>query len=67
VYSKKLIPFINEAVSHIIDNGSIESLLRSLLLGNPSVNVSKAEKMLEYLKNPTVEDTLEVMRGIVSL
>ena len=67
VYSKKLIPFINEAVSHIIDDGSIESLLRSLVLGNPAINVSKAEKMIDYLKNPTVEDTLEVMRGIVSL
>ena len=67
VYSKKLIPFITEAVSHIIDDGSIESLLRSLVLENPTVNVSKAEKMLDYLKNPTTEDTLEVMRGIVSV
>jgi hypothetical protein len=67
VYSKKLIPFIKEAVSDIIDDGSIESLLRSLVLGNPSINVSKAEKMIDYLKNPTAEDTLEVMRGIVSL
>jgi hypothetical protein len=67
VYSKKLVPFIKEAVSDIIDDGSIESLLRSLVLGNPTINVSKAEKMIDYLKNPTVEDTLEVMRGIVSL
>ena len=67
VYSKKLIPFISEAVSHIIDDGSIESLLRSLVLGNSAINVSKAEKMIDYLKNPTVEDTVEVMRGIVSL
>lgn len=67
LYSKKLIPFITEAVSHIIDDGSVESLLRSLVLENPSINVSKAEKMLDYLKNPTTEDTLEVMRGIVSV
>jgi Zinc finger, C2H2 type len=64
---KKLVPFISEAVSPYIDDELVESLLSSLLLNNKYLNRENVEKNLQYLKNPTVEATEEIMKGIVSI
>lgn len=64
---KKLVPFISESVSPYFEDELIESLLSSLLLNNKYLNRENVEKNLQYLKNPTLEDTEEIMKGIVSV
>lgn len=67
VNSKQLITYITESVSHYIEDELIEQLLSTLVLQNKSIDSAKAEQMLRYLKSPSIEDTTEIMRGIVSL
>ena len=67
VRAKKLMPFISEAVKFYTDNELFESSINHLLLKNKSINTANVEKNIQYLKNPTVEATEEIMKGIVSV
>ena len=66
VFSKKLMVYIKEAYEMAIDNELTERMLTELLVFK-AVDVKRVETMLKYIKNPTLDETLEVMRGMVSL
>ncbi len=58
---------IEEALTLYIDDELVEQLLSELVLENQSIDKKRAEQVLEYLRHPTLEDTKEIMRGMVSL
>ncbi len=66
VFSKRLMSYISEAINMALDSDLIEQIVTQLLL-HKAVNKERVERMIEYMKNPTVEATTEIMRGIVSL
>jgi hypothetical protein len=66
VSSKKLMFYISEAIEKIIDSEITEQMLHEILLYK-AINRDRVEAMLSYLKNPTLEETDEIMKGIVSL
>jgi hypothetical protein len=66
VFSKKLMFYIKEAYEMAIDDELTERMLTELLLFK-AVDAKRVETMLKYIKDPTLEETKEVMRGFVSL
>ena len=65
IHSKTLMIYISEAISLGIESEMTKNIISDLLLNySKSANI---EKMLEYLQEPTLDETKEIMRGIVSL
>ncbi len=57
--------YISEAISLGIESEMTKNIIHDLLLNySKSANI---EKMLEYIQEPTLDETKEIMRGIVSL
>ena len=69
IHSNALMSYISDAINMSIESDMTKNIIHNLLLNqkNTSLNLSQIEKMLEYLHEPNLEDTKEIMRGIVSL
>ena len=66
VDSKKLMAYISEAFNLVIDSEIVERLISELLIYKSS-NPENTEASVKYLQTPTLPETKEIMRGIVSL
>ncbi len=66
VKASKLMTFIKEAIESIIDREILERILENILV-HKATKPEQVQMMLSYLKNPTLEQTNDIMRGIVSL
>ena len=66
VDSKKLMAYISEAFNLVIDSEIVERLISELLVYKSS-NKENTEASVKYLQTPTLPETKEIMRGIVSL
>jgi Zinc finger, C2H2 type len=65
IHSKSLMIYISEAISLGIESDMTKNIIEDLLLNYN--NASNIEKMLNYLEEPNIEDTKEIMRGIVTV
>lgn len=65
--SKKMMSYISEALESVIDSELIERILEDILIKNKDLNSEQVQEVLKYMKNPTLPETKEIMRGIVSL
>jgi hypothetical protein len=66
INATKMIPFISEAFNSVIDSELVYRIIREFILYK-SLNQEKAESIVKYIQNPTLQETKELMRGIVSL
>ena len=66
VFSDKLIEYISEAIERVIDNKTLQHLLSEAILHRP-INKERSQKMINYILEPTLEETKEIMRGMVSV
>ena len=66
VFSDKLMEHISEAIERVIDNKTLQHLL-SEAIRHKSVNKERVEAIVKYIIEPTLQETEEVMRGIVSV
>jgi hypothetical protein len=66
IFSDKLMEYISDSIKRLIDNKTLEHLLSEALLHEPK-NKERAEKMSNYILCPTLDETKEIMRGIVSV
>jgi hypothetical protein len=66
IYSKDLISYISEAIASAIDSEMTENIIFDLLLYKAD-DPDHVKKMIDYLRSPTLEDTTEIMKGILSL
>jgi hypothetical protein len=66
VFSKKLMFYITEAIAMAIESDLTEEMLTEILLFK-AVNKERVEMMINYIKNPSLDETVEIMKGIVSL
>lgn len=66
IFSKKLMFYITEAIAMAIESDLVEEMLTEILLFK-AVNKERVEMMLNYIKNPSLDETVEIMKGIVSL
>ncbi len=66
VDSKKLMSYISEALNSVIDSELVERIITELVLYKSS-DRQKTEAIIKYLQEPTLPETIEIMRGIVSL
>ena len=62
VYSDKLQSFIKEAVSDKLFENSAHAVIRNVI---ESFGPESVKEKFNYLENPTLSDTQEIMRGIV--
>jgi hypothetical protein len=67
VNAEKLTSLMTEAFETIILTDVIEQTIENLLTTYKGVYSDRVVKMINYLKTPTLDDTKEIMRGIVSL
>ena len=67
IYAKQLMALLQEAVSLYLGDDTVENIIRELILENVSIDVERAEKLLNYFKEPSIEDTREVMKGMISI
>ena len=67
IHSEKLMELLREALDEIIVSESVEKIIENLINSNTSFNTDQVKKMLSFLNTPSLEDTREIMRGIVSL
>jgi hypothetical protein len=67
VNAEKLTSLMTEALDSIIVSDTIDSIIENLLTTNKGLYSDRVAKMINYLKTPTLDDTKEIMRGIVSL
>jgi hypothetical protein len=67
VNSEKLMSLIQEALDSIIETDTVESIIENLLTLGKDLNLDRVNKMMKYISTPTLEETQEIMRGIVSL
>jgi hypothetical protein len=65
--SKELITYISEAYNSVIDSFLIEQSFEDVLNSHNNLNTKHVKEVLKYIKDPTLEETQEIMRGIVSL
>jgi hypothetical protein len=66
IFSDKLMEYITESIERLIDNNTLQHLLTEALLHEPK-NKERVDKMSNYILCPTLEETKEIMRGIVSV
>ena len=66
VNAEKLMSLMTEALDSIILTEVLEQTIENLLIANKGLCYDRVTKMISYLKTPTLEDTQEIMRGIVS-
>jgi len=67
VNSEKLMSLMSEALESILVTDTIEGIIEDLLTLGKDLNTDRVNKMINYIKDPTIEATQEIMRGIVSL
>ena len=67
VNSEKLMSLMGEALESILVTDTIEGIIEDLLTLGKDLNTDRVNKMINYIKDPTLEETEEIMRGIVSL
>jgi len=67
VNAEKLTSLMTEAFDSIILTEVMEEIIENLLVANKGLSYDRVTKMISYLKTPTLEETQEIMRGIVSL
>ena len=67
IYSEKLMDLLREALDSIIETDVMEKIIEDLIEANEKYNTDQVKKMISFLKTPSLEDTREIMRGIVSL
>jgi hypothetical protein len=65
VNAEKLMSYISEAIDIAIDSDLTEKILHELLLYKAD-NIEKVKFMLDYLHSPTLEQTQDIMRGIIA-
>jgi hypothetical protein len=58
--------YISEAFNLVIDSEIVERLISELILYKSS-NPENTEAIVKYIQTPTLPETKEIMRGIVSL
>ena len=63
---KKLMPYVSEALRTIMHDDLTEESINNLMLGYSS-NKENTEAIMKYIQTPTLPETKEIMRGIVSL
>ena len=63
---KKLMSYVSEAFNLVIDSEIVERLISELILYKSS-NPENTEAIVKYIQTPTLPETKEIMRGIVSL
>lgn len=66
IFSDKLTEYISEAIERFIDNQTLDQILTEALLHKPNQK-ERAEAMATYILNPTLKETEEIMRGMVSV
>jgi len=67
IHSEKLMELLTEALDSIIETDVVERIIEDLVLFNKSLNNEHINHMINFLKSPSLDDTKEIMRGIVSL
>ena len=66
IFSDKLMEYITEAIKRFIDSQTFQQILSEALLHSPKQK-ERVEAMVKYILEPTLKETEEVMRGMVSL
>jgi hypothetical protein len=66
IFSDKLTEYISEAIERFIENQTLDQILTEALLHKPNQK-ERAEAMAKYILEPTLQETEEIMRGMVSL
>ncbi len=67
VNSEKLNSLMTEALDSIIETDVVEKIIEDLSTLGKHLNTERLGKMINYIKTPTLKETEEIMRGIVSL
>ena len=67
IHSEKLMELLTEALDSIIETDVVERIIEDLVLFNKSLNNEDINHMINFLKSPSLDNTKEIMRGIVSL
>ena len=64
---KELIGYLSEAINSVFDSELVERSFETVLTAPEWLNTERVQEVLKYIKDPTLEETQEIMRGIVSL
>ena len=65
--AKKLMPYVSEAFNTIFRNEKLTKESMDNLISYYSTNKENSEAIMKYIETPTLPETKEIMRGIVSL
>lgn len=65
--AKELIGYLSEAINSVFDSELVERSFETVLTAPEWLNTERVKEVLNYIKDPTLEATQEIMRGIVSL
>jgi hypothetical protein len=64
--SKQLIPYLSEAMNSVFDSELVERSFENILITHKGLNAERVLEVLKYIKNPSVELTKEIMRGLIA-
>ena len=64
--SKQLIEYLSEAINSVLDSELVERLIEDILPKINGVNVERVKNVLQYIKDPTLDETKEIMRGLIA-
>jgi len=64
--SKQLIKYLSEAINSVLDSELVERLIEDILPKINGVNVERVKNVLQYIKAPTLDETKEIMRGLIA-
>ncbi len=67
VKSNDLMEFFNEAVEQYMLEPNYKDIIYELLTNKTHLNQSNVKAMLDYIENPDIESTKQIMKGIVYL
>jgi hypothetical protein len=64
--SKHLISYLSEAMNCVFDSELVERSFENILITHKGLNAERVQDVLNYIKNPSIEVTKEIMRGLIA-
>jgi len=65
--SKDLMTYLSEAINFMFDSELVERSFENVLSAPTGLNTERIKEVFKYIKEPSIDETKEIMRGIVSL